>query len=638
MKFSRAGLELDFNRTTFGVERAYLVGDPTRFCFVRGKNFALPSGNNFLVKSNFSEDAFSAEFQYFSDLTARLTVQESEFGVSFRYVFTNEGKKPIALEEGDIGFYAGLNDSFASPEIALKRRLRAHVRLGVPFSYIYPVRASGSGPVLSLVVTKGEIASYSLEREFREEDSGEIVLNFPAMELSPNDRFECEFVLFPSDGRWDFEEKAAKLGAEEIKAYDLVGFEGDFASIRAPQALYLESEGEKISFKDGECAYLLRGEGEKQISVVFENRTYPVTTFTVSRNICKKRAEFLIENQRISEGPLRGAFCAYDRVERKQIVNKKKKSEFSLCGAAAAPLLFLLSSLNEGEIFVDSVTTALNDSLDFYDREIFSDAFVSSEKKKRVRLFERKKNADRPFAAAIKFEEYLYKKDLSYLIESATILTSYLESGEIGSPIIASEVFFALKREEKEAIASSLKEAIVKAADAIACGGNGYSCSSKAPFTPEKIAGVLSLLSDAYLLTKNSYYLILAEDHLARLNAFFAPSLSYAEDSIPFSVARDYASGSVGRYSPSVEAAAVAYAFDRFARASSDPSYKLRAEHILKGCLTLFDKNGEAARGRLSPKKVNDKDLSLYPQISFGEDVILYYFNLLFKRRSSIIK
>ena len=66
MIFSAAGLTLYFNKTTFGVERLSVDGDPETLSWVYGKNFALPYGNNFLLKSNFAGGKFTAEFLYFS--------------------------------------------------------------------------------------------------------------------------------------------------------------------------------------------------------------------------------------------------------------------------------------------------------------------------------------------------------------------------------------------------------------------------------------------------------------------------------------------------------------------------------------------------------------------------------------------
>ena len=95
MKFKGAGIELYFNKTTFGVERASIIGDPTDFSFVKGKNFGLPIGNNFLIKSDYENGVFSAEFLYFNDMIARVAVEEKFGAILFSYVFTNEGKKTI---------------------------------------------------------------------------------------------------------------------------------------------------------------------------------------------------------------------------------------------------------------------------------------------------------------------------------------------------------------------------------------------------------------------------------------------------------------------------------------------------------------------------------------------------------------
>ena len=68
MIFSGAGLELDFNKATFAVERLAVSGDPESVSWVQGKSFGLPSGNNFLLNSSYDGDGFIGEFLYFSDI------------------------------------------------------------------------------------------------------------------------------------------------------------------------------------------------------------------------------------------------------------------------------------------------------------------------------------------------------------------------------------------------------------------------------------------------------------------------------------------------------------------------------------------------------------------------------------------
>ena len=637
MKFKGAGIELEFNKTTFGVERASITGDPTDFCFVKGKNFALPSGNNFLLKSEFEGGVFKAEFLYFNDMTAKVSVEEKNASIAFSYVFKNEGKKKISLEEGEIGFFASFNDGGAEPDLSVKRRLHAHVRVGGSFAHVFPVRNSGSGPVIALLMTKGRVPSYSVERGVKKDDRGEILFNFPALSLEPGETYEAAFSLFIADGRWDFEDKKFALGAPDIRAYGLCGFEGEALTVRAPEGTALVTEKGSLPFDDGECSVALEGSGEKKASVRAHDELFELTYYVLSRDLAEKRARYLLENQYVKEGPFKGAFCAFDPVRKEQVFKKKPSSPFSFAGERASALLFLLSSLNSGEKFSEEILSAVEDSIAFYDKEVFSDGDFSerADKKKSKYL---KDFAEYPLYAAIQYEAYLYKKDVSRLIESAAILMDYYRKGRDSfTATNVCSVYDALRKEGKDAVASALKTSVVTLADKVLASGNRYGLFKGAAYTPELIAGALSLMTDAAFLSENDYYLVPAEDHLARLKAFSAPSLSYAEDFVPLVYRENRSTGRSVDYSPYYSNSLVALVFARYAIAAKKDKYFLIAKKIVKACLTLFKEDGSASRGRSLPKTVNDVAPSAYEEISFGEDLILYHFNLLFMRRSLII-
>ena len=217
MIFSAAGLTLYFNKTTFGVERLSVDGDPELVSWVCGNDFALPYGNNFLLKSDFSGGKFSAEFLYFSEIVCSLFVTQKGDAISFSYRFKNDGKKKAELKEGDLGVYTPFFDRFDDPEISLRRRVHAHVRTEGA-TYIYCEKYSGDLPALGLIMTKGACYSYSLERGARKGDRGEIILRLPEMTLAPQETYTCEFRLFPCEGREDFRAKAEGYGMLAVRA------------------------------------------------------------------------------------------------------------------------------------------------------------------------------------------------------------------------------------------------------------------------------------------------------------------------------------------------------------------------------------------------------------------------------------
>ena len=282
MIFLGAGLELVFNKATFGVERLAVSGDPEKLCWVQGKSFGLPSGNNFLLNSSYEGESFVGEFLYFSDIVCTLIVARTEEGVAFRYLFKNTSKQKIELAEGDLGIYLPFNDKFDDPELSLRRRVHAHVR-AQGRAYIYCERYSGDLPSLGWIMTKGENFSYALERGIGKALRGEILLQLPAMTLEPEEVYTCEALLFPCHGKEDFFKKAEEKGFLTATADKLTVFEGEEICVHSSKATELITENNSFVFFDGECRFAARGAGEHHARIRSEKDECDLCYYVLSR-------------------------------------------------------------------------------------------------------------------------------------------------------------------------------------------------------------------------------------------------------------------------------------------------------------------------------------------------------------------
>ena len=630
MIFSAAGLTLYFNKTTFGVERLFVDDDPEAVSFVYGKTFGLPSGNNFLLKSAFSADGFSGEFLYFSEIVCTLTVKKTEGAAAFSYTFKNEGKKPVELQEGDLGIYLPFFDRFDDPEISIRRRVHAHVRTQGA-THVFCERYSGELPALGLVMTKGESYSYALERGAHKGERGEVQLRLPAMTLAPQQSYACEFLLFPCAGREDFFGKADGFGFLTATADKLAVFEGEEITFRSARATALQTEEGRSCFEDGVCRVVAKGAGEHKVEICSDDQKVCATYFVLSKDIAQKRARFVTEYQYISEGDFRGAFTAYDTRTGEKLVKPGVRSPFSLGGFRAAPLLFLLREAKKGTLSED-VKTKVDDAIAFYDREIYRGGDVSDDVGgKRIRFF--KKYYNYPLYAAIKFEEYRYSGDLGALAQSAVILSNLYKSGSVYEVTMAEPIVKALREESKTALADELTELISGAADKLIASGNKYASFKGLPYGPEIVYGALSTLLDAYFLTGKEYYLLVAEEHVARLQTFSFPSLSYATDEVPEIFQCDRGCGFPYDMSPHFTAIRFAEIYEKYFRATGKDCYLDLARRIATACLTLFDETGAGRRSKAAAASLNDSPLPSYEEISCGEDVVLYHFDLLFGRK-----
>ena len=630
MILSAAGLILYFNKTTFGVERLSVDNDPEALSFVYGKTFGLPSGNNFLVKSDFTSAGFSGEFLYFSEIVCSLVVKQKGEAISFSYEFKNEGKKAVELQEGDLGVYTPFFDRFDSPEISLRRRVHAHVRTQGA-THVFCERYSGELPALGLVMVKGECYSYALERGAHKGERGEIQLRLPAMTIAPQQSYTCEFLLFPCNGREDFFAKADGFGFLTATAEDLAVFEGEDVIFRSAHATSLEAEAGSVPFVDGVCRVKATGVGEHKVTICSEDQKLCATYYVLSEDVALKRARFVTERQYFAEGKFRGAFTAYDHRTDEKLVRGGVRSPFSLGGFRAAPLLFLLREARKGTLPAD-IKPQMEDAIAFYDREIYRGGEVSDDVGgKRARFF--KKYYNYPLYAAIKFEEYCYFGDLDALVQSAVILSNLYKSGSVYEVTMAESIVKALREENKISLADELTNLISGAADKLIASGNKYASFKGLPYGPEIVYGALSTLLDAYVLTGREYYLLVAEEHIVRLQTFAFPSLSYATNEVPEIFQCDRGIGFAYDMSPHFTAIRFSEVYEKYYRATGKEVFLSLARRIAKACLTLFSETGAGRRSKAAVAVINDLPLSPYEEISCGEDVVLYHFDLLFGRK-----
>ena len=629
MIFVADNLHFYFNKTTFGVERLSIEGDAERLSWVRGREFALPSGNNFLTKSDFSAGRFSGEFLYFSGLTCEMTVTADRGAAVFRYLFKNETKKEIEIEAGELGIYLPFNDDFDEPLISLRRRVHAHVRTGGQ-AYVYCERYCGDLPALGLVLTKGSSDSYSLERSGKKSSRGKIILDLPALKLSVGESYEFEYVIFSCNGREDFFRKAEDYGLLTVRASDLTVFSGEEIVLRSAKATGLRLEqGEESPFVDGVCRFVADGWGAKRATIIGAGRTIVLSYFVLSRDLPEKRIAFVLDKQYIGEGRFAGAFTAYDAQTGARVVRSGIRSPFSLGGMRATPLFLLLRAGEKGVLPAEHCAK-IDASVAFYDREIYMGDGEVADDVGRNRAVFGKKYYNYPLFAAIKYEEYRYFGKVPFLKESASILDKMYRGGVLYEVAPALSVEVALRKEGENGSADELLASVVDAADRLIRSGNKYAPFKGLPYGPEIVYGSLSTLLDAYLMTKNEYYLHTAKEHFARLETFSFPSLDYATDEVPEIFERNRANGLTYDMAPHYTAAYFALVYDKYYRATGDERARVLSRRALKSALTLFGKDGGSFRSKSAPRAMNDIPLGEYEQISYGEDVVLYFFDLLF--------
>ena len=628
MVFSAAGLTLYFNKSTFGVERMAADEDPEALSFVSGKNFGLPCGNNFLLKSEYSDKSFIGEFLYFNEIVCTLVVSEKEGTISFRYTFKNEGKDAVDLAEGDLGIYLPFLDRCDDVELSLRRRVHAHLRTQGS-CYACCERYSGTFPSLGMVMTEGESYSYASENSSRAGARGEMILRLPAMKLLPQHSYSAELRFYLCNGREEFFEKAASLGLLCVPESDLTVYEGEEIILRSERAELLRTEDITLPFKGGIARIIASGVGEHTFEISDGQKKLAGSYYVLPKNIAERRADSIFERQFLREGKFAGGFTAYDRLNDEMLFGGGVHSPFRFGGESAAALIFLLREGAEGNLS-EKKREMVDRALAFYDREIYRGGEVADEAGgKRARF---SKGYDHyPLFAAIKYEQYRYTGELAPLMQSAVILSEYFEKAPFYVLTPVSMIAEALRKEGKGRIADEMIEKLSHGAEQL------LSKDEKAfraiPFSAAFVCGAVSTLLDLYAMTKKAEYLENAKNYLPMLDAFCFPSLSYATDCVPILSECDLGKGVIYDMSPHYSDIRFAVVYERYFAVTGEEKYHLSAEKIARASLTLFGEKGASCRGKAAAAVLNDRELSPYEEISCGEDIVLYYFNLLFERK-----
>ncbi|MDR3170300.1 MAG: hypothetical protein LBU17_01585, partial [Treponema sp.] len=121
------------------------------------------------------------------------------------YCFTNKSNFPFFTQIGDIGIYTPFNDSYHEAKFCLHNRCHAHIWCGGTSSHVMALRMGGEAPHLGLVLTKGSLAHYSVERDISLlcNDRGDFIIHPSAMELLPGESAVVEWELFRHKGKED---------------------------------------------------------------------------------------------------------------------------------------------------------------------------------------------------------------------------------------------------------------------------------------------------------------------------------------------------------------------------------------------------------------------------------------------------
>ena len=195
--------------------------------------------------------------------------QEVEYNIlKERYIFTNEMPYDIFTSTLDIAIYTPFNDNYEAAEVCMTNRCHTHIWCGKNVSYVMALRMGNKAPHLGLMLTKGSLEGYSVERDLEKmsNDRGDFLLHPEPFHLKPKETYIIEWVLFWHEGKQDFYQKLRNFSNYiEVKADSYTVFTEEMIQIQITPmngmpvvVTDLITKEEKQIEKDQNNTYILR--------------------------------------------------------------------------------------------------------------------------------------------------------------------------------------------------------------------------------------------------------------------------------------------------------------------------------------------------------------------------------------------
>ncbi len=328
--------EVEVNRENGGLNSLVLNDDAERMNWIEGfKTWGLPLMLDFVGIEEADGVVISRYQKRSLVLEVRRTIEQD--GIRENYRFINTGTYDIFFRRGEYGIFTTFNDNYQDAATCLKKRCHAHIWCGGESSYIYAKKMGPYPTELALILTKGSVDGYSVERLIipgrgqQSDDRGDFILHIEAMRLGPGKEYELEWVVRPfAEGGFEaavlsvpdfcrikFEQETVFLG----ESFRITGTLGN--AVCTAKVL---CNGEEIpcSVAGNEVTVEYRPEELKEYNFTFivNGRRSYASGLCVNQleKLIEKRIEFILDNQQMldPESPLYGAFLIYDNEEKRQ--------------------------------------------------------------------------------------------------------------------------------------------------------------------------------------------------------------------------------------------------------------------------------------------------------------------------------
>lgn len=636
-----------FNTISGSVDSIVIDNDNRHLNWVAGKTgFGTPFGTFYTDTITKSDNGLTVIYEYYLD-DITLKVERRTIGDNYRetYTFTNKDeKKDITVKTDKMGIYVPFNDSYDIAEVSLNRRCNAHIWCGGNCTYIYGLRMNGEDNNVGLVLTKGYIDSYGVERKNNSNDRGDFIFYLNEFTLEPKQSYVVEWEMFAFTDIHNFFDKAGDyetfINLQSKRFSCGLGETFTLTADRFIDSAILDDEDIHAANTKVGAKILMSYKtiGEKLLSLTYgKYKTYAwFNVYDDIMSVIDRRINFIIDKQQILDidSKYYGAYALFDNEENEPFILPGRLSNKNAARERVGMTCLMISRLLKGVNNID-FKNKINDSMllsvDFIGKQIVKeDGTVSDDAgyKKNIAGMHRKYN----YAWYANMYTMLYELtlEIKYMNTAMKILEKFYAIGgnecyAIGLPIM--RLVALTERDNLHDIGTRAKELFLSHGDAILNNGNNIP-SHEVKFEQSILAPAANILLSCYNISGDVKYLEASEKFVKYLIAMngFQPDFHMRDISIRhwdgywFGKSKMY-----GDTFPHYWSCLTAEVFVLYANVSSNNTYIERADNILRNNLCLFDEEGKGSAAFIYPKFVNGRKGHFYDAYANDQDWALYY-------------
>lgn len=568
-----------------------------------------------------------------------VTVERALTGGRLRekYRFKNRLESDVFFNRGAVGIYATFNDSYEKAPISMTQRCSTHIWCGGSSSYVNAVKMGPCDFALGLVLLKGSLDSYSVERDYAHssDDRGDFILHPSPFDLRPGEEMTLEWELFwYKTGGFPAElEKYDNILTVEAANYTLLpGEKISFSVNRGDAEVFLGDLPVETGTRGGRTYVDFAPErtGEHRFTVRYGGLTTKVEFFVhISfEELVRRRIEFIVDKQQFScqGSALDGAYLIYDNQDKCLIFDDlngdyNASRERLVMGILIAKYLQYRSD--------PKISASLFKYYEFVRREFFDEesCIVYNTIGKNPQ-FKRLYNG--PWMSMFMMELYKLTGDAGYLDKLYGIMVNYYDAGGgrfYPNGLSMYETVEVMRQAGKTEMAEKLTAMYRGHVDNIVSIGLKYP-THEVRYEQTIVTPAVNLIAQMYMLTGDESLLEACRLHMNVLDRFNGRQPSHYLNDVSLRFWDGYWFGKrriFGDTLPHSASIHTSVAFWHYAKISGDEEYRKRAYSGARNVLSLFNEDGSASCTYLYPFSVNGVRCEYYDEFANEQDGALYY-------------